>query len=178
MKEEKELNQDTQIEDTLLQDDFTVPADQMFDDNPLGDKEGIVITGWTRTLNLRKEGKKSEYTGKQMTARMYILQQIRLDKRKKEIINGLVQNFDMTDRQANRYYLEAKEYLRREYQTYAKNICEKNTSTLLEMRDNAIDKGDSETALNCIKELNKMTGVYNDNKLTLETPSEVVIKLG
>lgn len=79
---------------------------------------------------------------------------------------------------ASRYIQLVTKALDEEYHQYVKNVAQTNTIAIQGLLQRALDSNDTKTALACIQELNRMSGLYSDNKLTVKSDGPVTISFG
>ena len=99
-----------------------------------------------------------------------VIRDMRYGKRIPDIKRWLKDTIGFNDYMARMVILSVKKILAEEYSQYKEDVAKSNVSTLLQIKDEAIDANDRRLALDAVRELNKMTGQYEEN-INLNTDS-------
>ena len=92
-------------------------------------------------------------------AKTYTLRCIKLNKSDEDILNSLRYNYMLDDAQCGKILKQAKNYLKAQYKEYRDNVAEKNILTLQQIVDDCLANGQYKTAIEALKELNRMCGL-------------------
>ena len=96
-------------------------------------------------------------------AKTYVLRCIKLNKDDEDIINSLKYNYMLGDDECKAIFKKAKDYLKKQYKEYRDNVAEKNILTLQQIVDDCLANGQYKTAIEALKELNRMCGLGTGN---------------
>lgn len=96
-------------------------------------------------------------------AKTYVLRCIKLNKDDEDIINSLKYNYMLGDEECKAIFKKAKDYLKKQYKEYAENIAEKNMLMLQQIADDCLENGQYKTAIEAVKEMNRMSGLGTGN---------------
>lgn len=92
-----------------------------------------------------------------------VIRDMRYGKRIPDIKNWLKTSIGFNDYMTRMVILSVKRILSEEYAQYKEDVAKSNVNTLLQIKDEAIDANDKRLALDAVRELNKMTGQYEEN---------------
>lgn len=96
-------------------------------------------------------------------ARTYVMRCIKLNKDDDDIINSLIFNYLMPADECKKILNSCKNYLKKQYKEYAENVAERNVLMLQQIAEDALQDGQRKTAIEAIKEINRMTGLGTGN---------------
>lgn len=96
-----------------------------------------------------------------LDARTFVVRQLRLDKQERQIINDLIRLYDFNSSDALALIKTERREIKKGYANYMSEICQVNVGILRQMLQDALDEGKKSLALEIVKELNKMGGVYD-----------------
>lgn len=99
------------------------------------------------------------YPDKKTDSRKYVLRRLKLNHDVNDITQGLKDNYAIDEKEAMSLIKSCRNYLNRQYKEYAANVAEKNILTLQQILDDCLANGNYKTAIEAIKELNRMTGI-------------------
>jgi len=102
-----------------------------------------------------------------MDPRKYVLRRLKLNHSKKDIIDGLKANYEIEYNAADNLIGKCRAELNKQYKEYAANVCQKNIEMLQQLADECIELGQRKTAIEAIKELNKICHLYDENNVTI-----------
>ena len=115
-------------------------------------------------------------------AKTYTLRCLKLNRDEADILKSLKYNYMLDDSECKKVLSNCKSYLKKKYKEYRDNVAEKNILTLQQIVDDCLERGQYKTAIEAIKELNRMTGiglannfVQNNVQLNLDNV-EIVFK--
>lgn len=115
-------------------------------------------------------------------AKTYTLRCLKLNRDEADILKSLKYNYMLSDVESSKILKEVKHQLKKQYKEYRENVAEKNILTLQQIVDDCLANGNYKTAIEAIKELNRMTGiglannfVQNNVQLNLDN-IEIVFK--
>lgn len=115
-------------------------------------------------------------------AKTYTLRCLKLNRDEADILKSLKYNYMLSDVESSKILKEVKHQLEKQYKEYRENVAEKNILTLQQIVDDCLANGNYKTAIEAIKELNRMTGiglannfVQNNVQLNLDN-IEIVFK--
>lgn len=92
-----------------------------------------------------------------------VIRDLRYGKRVPDIKSWLKNSIGFNDYMTNAIIASVKRILSDEYAQYKEDVAKSNVNTLLQIKDEAIDANDKRLALDAVRELNKMTGQYEEN---------------
>lgn len=92
-------------------------------------------------------------------AKTYVLRCIKLNKSDEDILNSLRYNYMLGDEECKAILKKAKDYLKKQYKEYRDNVAEHNIMTLQQIVDDCLANGQYKTAIEALKELNRMCGL-------------------
>ena len=115
-------------------------------------------------------------------AKTYTLRCLKLNRNEQDILKSLKYNYMLSDADSAKILKEVKHQLKKQYKEYRENVAEKNILILQQVADDCLANGNYKTAIEAIKELNRMTGiglannfVQNNVQLNLDNV-EIVFK--
>ena len=103
------------------------------------------------------------YPDKKTDSRKYVLRRLKLNHDIDDITQGLKDNYAIDDKEAMSLIKSCRNYLNRQYKEYAANVAEKNILTLQQIADDCLERGQYKTAIEALKELNRMCGIGLNN---------------
>ena len=109
------------------------------------------------------------YPDKKTDSRKYVLRRLKLNHDVNDITQGLKDNYAIDEKEALSLIKSCRNYLNRQYKEYAANVAQKNIEMLQQIAYEALEDGQKKTAIEAIRELNKITGLYNDNPIINNT---------
>lgn len=105
------------------------------------------------------------YPDKKTDSRKYVLRRLKLNHDVDDITQGLKDNYSIDEKEAKSLIKSCRNYLNRQYKEYAVNVAEKNILTLQQILDDCLANGNYKTAIEALKELNRMCGIGLNNTL-------------
>lgn len=109
------------------------------------------------------------YPDKKTDSRKYVLRRLKLNHDVDDITQGLKDNYAIDEKEAMSLIKSCRNYLNRQYKEYAANVAQRNIEMLQQIAYEALEDGQKKTAIEAIRELNKITGLYNDNPIINNT---------
>ena len=109
------------------------------------------------------------YPDKKTDSRKYVLRRLKLNHDINDITQGLKDNYSIDEKEAMSLIKRCRNYLNRQYKEYAANVAQTNIEMLQQIAHEALEDGQKKTAIEAIRELNKITGLYNDNPIINNT---------
>ena len=109
------------------------------------------------------------YPDKKTDSRKYVLRRLKLNHDVGDIAQGLKDNYAIDEKEAISLIKSCRNYLNRQYKEYAANVAQTNIEMLQQIAYEALEDGQRKTAIEAIRELNKITGLYNDNPIINNT---------
>ena len=109
------------------------------------------------------------YPDKKTDSRKYVLRRLKLNHDVNDITQGLKDNYSIDEKEAMSLIKSCRNYLNRQYKEYAANVAQRNIEMLQQIAYEALEDGQRKTAIEAIRELNKITGLYNDNPIINNT---------
>ena len=103
------------------------------------------------------------YPDKKTDSRKYVLRRVKLNHDVDDITQGLKDNYAIDEKEATSLIKSCRNYLNRQYKEYAANVAEKNVLTLQQIADDCLERGQYKTAIEALKELNRMCGIGLNN---------------
>lgn len=103
------------------------------------------------------------YPDKKTDSRKYVLRRLKLNHDVNDITQGLKDNYAIDEKEAMSLIKSCRNYLNRQYKEYAANVAEKNILTLQQIADDCLERGQYKTAIEALKELNRMCGIGLNN---------------
>ena len=103
------------------------------------------------------------YPDKKTDSRKYVLRRLKLNHDVNDITQGLKDNYAIDEKEATSLIKSCRNYLNRQYKEYAANVAEKNILTLQQIADDCLERGQYKTAIEALKELNRMCGIGLNN---------------
>ena len=103
------------------------------------------------------------YPDKKTDSRKYVLRRLKLNHDINDITQGLKDNYAIDEKEATSLIKSCRNYLNRQYKEYAANVAEKNILTLQQIADDCLERGQYKTAIEALKELNRMCGIGLNN---------------
>ena len=103
------------------------------------------------------------YPDKKTDSRKYVLRRLKLNHDIDDITQGLKDNYAIDEKEASSLIKSCRNYLNRQYKEYAANVAEKNILTLQQIADDCLERGQYKTAIEALKELNRMCGIGLNN---------------
>ena len=123
------------------------------------------------------------YPDKKTDSRKYVLRRLKLNHDIDDITQGLKDNYSIDEKEAISLIKSCRNYLNRQYKEYAANVAEKKILTLQQIADDCLERGQYKTAIEALKELNRMCGiglnntfVQNNNQINNFDNVEIVFK--
>ena len=92
-------------------------------------------------------------------AKTYTLRCLKLNRDEADILKSLKYNYMLSDVESSKILKEVKHQLKKQYKEYCENVAEKNILTLQQIADDCLANGQYKTAIEAIKELNRMSGI-------------------
>ena len=92
-------------------------------------------------------------------AKTYTLRCLKLNRDEQDILNSLKYNYMLDDCECRKVLSNCKSYLKKKYKEYRDNVAEKNILTLQQIADDCLERGQYKTAIEALKELNRMCGI-------------------
>ena len=92
-------------------------------------------------------------------AKTYTLRCLKLNRDEADILNSLKYNYLLSDVDSSKILKDVKKELKKRYKEYRDNVAEKNILTLQQIADDCLERGQYKTAIEAIKELNRMSGI-------------------
>ena len=92
-------------------------------------------------------------------AKTYTLRCLKLNRDDADILKSLKYNYMLSDVDSTKILKEVKHQLKKQYKEYRENVAEKNILTLQQILDDCLANGNYKTAIEAVKELNRMTGI-------------------
>lgn len=92
-------------------------------------------------------------------AKTYTLRCLKLNRDEQDILNSLKYNYLLSDVESSKILKEVKKKLRAQYKEYVEQVAEKNILTLQQILDDCLANGQYKTAIEAVKELNRMSGI-------------------
>lgn len=105
------------------------------------------------------------YPDKKTDSRKYVLRRLKLNHDVNDITQGLKDNYAIDEKEAMSLIKSCRNYLNRQYKEYAARVAEKNILTLQQILDDCLANGNYKTAIEAVKELNRMSGIGLNNTL-------------
>lgn len=96
-------------------------------------------------------------------AKTYTLRCLKLNRDEADILKSLKYNYMLDDRECRKVLSNCKSYLKKQYKEYRDNVAEKNILTLQQIADDCLERGQYKTAIEALKELNRMCGIGLNN---------------
>lgn len=96
-------------------------------------------------------------------AKTYVARCIKLNKSEEDILNSLKYNYLLSDVESSKILKEVKKRLKAQYKEYVDQVAEKNILTLQQIADDCLERGQYKTAIEALKELNRMSGIGLNN---------------
>lgn len=103
------------------------------------------------------------YPDKKTDSRKYVLRRLKLNHDVNDITQGLKDNYAIDEKEAMSLIKSCRNYLNRQYKEYAAQVAEKNILTLQQILDDCLANGQYKTAIEAVKELNRMSGIGSAN---------------
>lgn len=122
------------------------------------------------------------YPTKKTDAKKYVMRRLKLNHDVNDIAEGLMSNYQMADSQAISLIKSCRNYLNKQYKDYAQNVAQKNIEILQQIVEESLNDGQRKTAIDAIRELNKICHLYDENIVVNNTtinsnaPIEIVFK--
>ena len=92
-------------------------------------------------------------------AKTYTLRCLKLNRGEQDILKSLKYNYMLSDAESSKILKDVKHQLKKQYKEYRENVAEKNILTLQQIVDDCLANGQYKTAIEAIKELNRMAGI-------------------
>ena len=96
-------------------------------------------------------------------AKTYTLRCLKLNRNDADILKSLKYNYMLSDVDSAKVLKEVKHHLKKQYKEYRDNVAEKNILTLQQIADDCLERGQYKTAIEALKELNRMCGIGLNN---------------
>ena len=103
------------------------------------------------------------YPDKKTDRRKYVLRRLKLNHDVDDITQGLKDNYAIDEKEAMSLIKSCRNYLNRQYKEYAANVAQTNIEMLQQIAYDALEDGQKKTAIEAIKELNRMGGIGLNN---------------
>lgn len=103
------------------------------------------------------------YPDKKTDRRKYVLRRLKLNHDVDDITQGLKDNYSIDEKEAMSLIKSCRNYLNRQYKEYAANVAQTNIEMLQQIAYEALEDGQKKTAIEAIKELNRMCGIGLNN---------------
>ena len=95
----------------------------------------------------------------------YTLRCLKLNRNEADILKSLKYNYMLSDAESSKILKEVKHQLKKQYKEYVEQVAEKNILTLQQILDDCLANGQYKTAIEAVKELNRMSGLGVGNTL-------------
>ena len=92
-------------------------------------------------------------------AKTYTLRCLKLNRDEQDILNSLKYNYLLSNEESLKILKEVKKHLKKQYKEYVEQVAEKNILTLQQILDDCLANGQYKTAIEAVKELNRMSGI-------------------
>lgn len=92
-------------------------------------------------------------------AKTYTLRCLKLNRDEQDILKSLKYNYMLSDADSAKILKEVKKKLKAQYKEYVDQVAEKNILTLQQILDDCLANGQYKTAIEAVKELNRMSGI-------------------
>lgn len=92
-------------------------------------------------------------------AKTYTLRCLKLNRDEQDILKSLKYNYMLSDADSAKILKEVKKKLKVQYKEYVDQVAEKNILTLQQILDDCLANGQYKTAIEAVKELNRMSGI-------------------
>ena len=92
-------------------------------------------------------------------AKTYTLRCLKLNRDEQDILKSLKYNYMLSDEECSKILKDVKRHLKKQYKEYCENVAEKNILTLQQIADDCLANGNYKTAIEAVKELNRMSGI-------------------
>ena len=92
-------------------------------------------------------------------AKTYVARCIKLNRDEADILKSLKYNYMLSDAESSKILKEVKKKLKAQYKEYVEQVAEKNILTLQQILDDCLANGQYKTAIEAVKELNRMSGI-------------------
>ena len=92
-------------------------------------------------------------------AKTYTLRCLKLNREEADILKSLKYNYMLSDADSSKILKEVKHQLKKQYKEYVAQVAEKNILTLQQILDDCLERGQYKTAIEAVKELNRMSGI-------------------
>ena len=92
-------------------------------------------------------------------AKTYTLRCLKLNRDDADILKSLKYNYMLSDADSAKILKEVKKHLKKQYKEYVEQVAEKNILTLQQILDDCLANGQYKTAIEAVKELNRMSGI-------------------
>lgn len=92
-------------------------------------------------------------------AKTYTLRCLKLNRDEQDILKSLKYNYMLSDADSAKILKEVKKKLKAQYKEYVEQVAEKNILTLQQILDDCLANGQYKTAIEAVKELNRMSGI-------------------
>lgn len=109
------------------------------------------------------------YPAKKTDSKKYVLRRLKLNHDVNDIAQGLKDSYSIDEKEAIALIKSCRNYLNKQYKEYAANVAQTNVEMLQQIAHEALEDGQRKTAIEAIRELNKITGLYNDNPIINNT---------
>ena len=96
-------------------------------------------------------------------AKTYTLRCLKLNRDEQDILNSLKYNYLLSNEESLKILKEVKKHLKKQYKEYVEQVAEKNILTLQQILDDCLANGQYKTAIEAVKELNRMSGIGLNN---------------
>lgn len=106
-----------------------------------------------------------------ITPRKYVIKRLNRSFNQDETIDYLIEYYGMSKTAAEKLIRETRKHLQKIYKNYSDDIAKRNMIVLQEILEEALESKSYGTAIDCIRELNKMSGVYQQNQVTIANDS-------
>lgn len=106
-----------------------------------------------------------------ITPRKYVIKRLNRSFNQDETIDYLIDYYGMSKTAAEKLIRETRKHLQKIYKNYSDDIAKRNMIVLQEILEESLESKSYGTAIDCIKELNRMSGVYQQNQVTIANDS-------
>lgn len=89
----------------------------------------------------------------------YILRNVKYGRDPEYIIDHAVAIYGISKKQATTLYYNTRRRIKKHYAEYEKEVAEQNFNILHQILEDAVENNDRKNAIECVKEINKMTGI-------------------
>jgi len=122
------------------------------------------------------------YPSRKTDVKKYVMRRLKLNHDINDILEGVVENYQLDPSKGIKVIREARNYLNKQYKDYAQNVAQRNIEILQQIVEESLNDGQRKTAIDAIRELNKICHLYDENVVINNTtvnstaPIEIVFK--